>query len=481
MAPRVVAAVDLGASSGRVVAGLIEGDPTGRASVELVEIHRFPNQLVERDGHLRWPFEELHAEVLDGLARLGREYPQVESIGIDTWGVDYGLIGDDGSLLADPIAYRDPRTDGVVDTVHGWVSPEELYDINGVQFLPFTTIYQLVAEGRQPVLARAAHALLLPDLVAHRLTGVARTELTNASTTGLLDVRTRAWSRPLLDRLGLPPALFPPLEAPGARRGELRPDVAARLGLPARLAVTTVGSHDTASAVAAVPATSSEFAFISSGTWSLVGLELDSPVVTRESRAANFTNELGVGGRTRFLRNVGGLWLLEECLRVWSGGGTHRDYEQLVAEASAVPGGGPTIDVDEATFIAPGDMPARIRHAVASRGQAAPDAPAAIARCIFDSLARAYARTVAQAASLAGRDVRTVHIVGGGSRNSLLCQLTADACGLPVVAGPAEATALGNVVVQAQALGVLPGSLDAVRVSLARDPALHRYEPKPAW
>ncbi len=482
MSPRVVAAIDLGATSGRVVAGLVDLGDRG-ASIELVEIHRFPNELVERDGHLRWAFDELYAEVLVGLAELGRSYPNAESIGIDTWGVDYGLIGEDGRLLADPIAYRDPRTDAVIEHVHQLVSAEELYEINGLQFLPFTTLYQLMAERQGPHLEQAANALLLPDLLAHRLTGVARTELTNASTTGLLDVRTRAWSLLLIERLGVPPGLFPPIEAPGARRGELLPGIARRLGLRPGVAVITVASHDTASAVAAIPATSPDVAFISSGTWSLVGVELRAPVVTPQSRKANFTNEAGVDGRTRFLRNVGGLWLLEECLGAWSADGDRWDYETLVDAARSLPPGGPTVDVDDASFIAPGDMPARIRHAVESAGARLPgpvaalDSPAAFARCIFDSLAAAYSVAITQAAALSSRSVDTVHIVGGGSRNELLCQLTADACRRPVIAGPAEATALGNVIIQARALDARLQSLDEARTMLAADPAMRRFEP----
>jgi rhamnulokinase len=442
----VFAAVDIGASGGRVMAGVVEGD-----DVRLEAVHRFPNGVVEADGHLRWDLTRLYEHVLTGLAQV----PGAVSIGLDTWGVDYGLVDADGELLAEPIAYRDERTAAVIDGVHAVVPPEELYAANGLQFLPFTTIYQLAAEEQ---LERAEHALLLPDLLAFWLTGEQGSEVTNASTTGLLDVQTKQWSSELLDRLHIPTDLFPAVEAPGTVRGRTTEGTA----------VTTVGSHDTASAVVGVPATTDRFAYVASGTWSLVGLELEHPVVTDEARDANFTNETGVDGRTRFLRNVGGLWLLQECLREWR----RDDLTALLAEAGRLPAGGPTIDVDDPAWIPPADMPGRIAAAVGR-----PLDPVLTTRCIVDSLAAAYARTVHQAAALAGTTVEVVHIVGGGSQNDLLCRLTAKAAGLPVLAGPVEATALGNVVVQARAHGVLPPSLEGVRQRLAASTRSRRFEP----
>ena len=280
------------------MAGVVDGDRVG-----LETAHRFSNEVVERDGHLRWDATRLHREVLAGLSRV----PDVESVGIDTWGVDYGLLDADGALLAEPVAYRDDRTTKVIDEVHALVPPQELYAITGTQFLPFNTIYQLAAEQRGPLWSRAARAILLPDLFAFWLTGEQRSELTNASTTGLFDVHARQWSAALSDRLGLPENLFPPVEMPGEVRGRTASGAA----------VTTVGSHDTASAVVGVPATTGRFAYVCCGAWSLVGLELEGPVLSEEARRANFTNEAGLDGRIRFLRNVGGLWLLQECLREW--------------------------------------------------------------------------------------------------------------------------------------------------------------------
>jgi rhamnulokinase len=451
--PRVFAAVDLGASSGRVVAGVLEGD-----RMQLRQVERFPNGPVEHDGHLRWNLTRLYAHVVDGLRRV----PDAESVGIDAWGVDYGLLDRDGSLLAEPVAYRDGRTAEVVQDVHEQITPRELYHITGTQFLPFNTIYQIAAEQRGPLWRRAARAVLVPDLVAYWLTGELRTEITNASTTGLLNVGEATWSAELFGRLGIPADLFPPIEMPGAVRGTTSS------GLP----VVTVGSHDTASAVAGVPATTPHFAFISSGTWSLVGVELEEPVLTEEARRANFTNELGVEGRIRFLRNVGGLWLLEECVREWATG----PRSALLDEAERLAPGGPLIDPDDPSFIAPGGMATRIAEAAEGRSTAM--SPPAIVRCILDSLAMAYARTLDQAASFAGWEIDVVHIVGGGSRNRLLCQLTADAMGLPVLAGPTEATALGNLVVQACSRGACPSSLEAMRACIAASTDLKEYRPQ---
>ena len=448
----VFAAVDIGASGGRVMAGIVDEDDT----VRLEAVHRFPNAAAERDGHLRWSMSSLYLQVLAGLTRV----PDAQSIGIDTWGVDYGLLDADGNLLAEPISYRDGRTAGVIDDVHAIVGPDELFRINGLQFLPFNTIYQLAAEQRGSLWARTAHVVLLPDLVAYWLTGRLRTELTNASTTGLLDAHTHQWSTALTERLGIDAPLLPELQPPGRIRGRTDDDIL----------VTTVGSHDTASAVVGVPATTERFAFIASGTWSLVGLELARPILTDAARAANFTNEVGVDGRTRFLRNIGGLWLLQECTRAWA----IDDLDALIDAAARVPTSGPRIDVDDPRFIPPDRMPERIATA-AGRPTLT---QAETVRCILDSLAAAYARTVHEAANLAGHDVDVIHIVGGGSQNTLLCQLTADAAEIPVLAGPVEATALGNVLVQAHAHRSITSSLEAIRCRLAATTRLRRFDPR---
>ena len=471
MNPRVVAAIDLGASSGRVVAGVIEDDAS-----QLDAIHRFANEAVERDGHLRWDIATLWSEVLYGIGALARRYPQVESIGIDTWGVDYALLDSDGELLADPVSHRDSRTFGIAEEVHRLVSPDELYALNGLQFMPFTTLYQLAVDQRGPLWDRVAHVVLLPDLLAYWLTGQLRTERTNASTTGLLDVSTGDWSSELLALLGLSSRLFSSLQRPGEKSGVVHPHLCSQLGLQESTVVTTVGSHDTASAVAAVPATDPHFAFISCGTWSLVGIELPGPVVTPEAQEANFTNEAGVDGSTRFLRNLGGLWLLQECLRSWALKGLQLDLDALLAESAALPAQSLLIDVDHPGFIAPGDMPRRIAAAIEAEGGIPSPTPPQLVRIIIDSLASAYAQAIDQASLLADLQVERIHIVGGGSQNALLCQRTADFSGLPVIAGPVEATAFGNVMVQAQALGLFDGSLNEQRAA-AQSP-LHQYIPQ---
>jgi rhamnulokinase len=458
-----VAAVDLGASSGRVMTGRVD---TGTLTLE--EVHRFWNGPVRAGRTLYWDVLGIHRQLLAGLGRTG----PVDAIGIDSWAVDYGLLDRTGALLGNPVHYRDERTAGVADQVLSKVPAEELYAVTGLQQLPFNTIYQLVAEGTERLDA-AATMLMIPDLLGYWLTGVAGAEATNASTTQLYDVRARAWAIDLADRVGIPSRLLPPLRSAGTALGPLLPDVVAETRLPAGTPVIAVGSHDTASSVVAVPAADERFAYISSGTWSLVGLELDAPVLSEQARAENFTNEGGVDGRIRFLRNVMGLWLLQESMRSW---GTH-DLDGLLNAAAQAPAYQALIDPDHPDFLAPGNMPERIAERCRATGQPPPSEPAAMVRCILESLALAYRRTVREAQRLSGRAVDVVHVIGGGSRNALLCRLTAGACGLPVLAGPAEASALGNVLVQARALGVPLPDLEAMRSLVRATHELRRYEP----
>ncbi|NKZ08376.1 rhamnulokinase [Actinomadura latina] len=459
MSATTFAAVDLGASSGRVMAGRV-----GPGTLELEEIRRFPNRPVRVNGTLHWDILGLYGNVLDGL----RAVPAgAASAGIDSWAVDYGLLDANGALLGNPVHYRDARTDGVMDRVRADLGDDVLYRASGLQFLPFNTIYQLVADD----LSRAGTLLLIPDLLAFWLTGEIGAERTNASTTGLLDVRDGTWSQDLLGRLGLPAEILPELRDPGSVIGTLRPDVAAETGHGA-LPVTAVGSHDTASAVAAVPAATDRFGYISCGTWSLVGVELGAPVLTDASREANFTNEVGVDGTVRYLRNVMGLWLLQESLRTWGGPG----LAALLAEAARLPGLRSLIDPDDPEFLPPGDMPSRIAAHCRRRGYPEPSTRAETVRCIMDSLALAHRATLRQAAALSGAGVEVVHLVGGGSRNDLLCRLTADACGIPVVAGPVEATALGNVLAQARAHGAVKDLAES-RALVAATQDVRRYSP----
>ncbi|RAX16850.1 rhamnulokinase [Pseudarthrobacter sp. AG30] len=471
----VFAAVDIGASSGRVMLGRV----TPGAGVSLETVHRFPNGVVEIDGGLRWDFDALFAEVLAGLRAAATvasaQGETIASIGIDTWAVDYGLVTKAGRLVAQPFSYRDDRSRAAVAPVHAKLDPARLYATTGLQFLQFNTIYQLAAEQDLDGL----QALLIPDLIAFLLTGIRRTEATNASTTGLFDAVAGEWATEFFAPLGLRKDLFPPLIQPGETVGTLLPEIAAAVGLTQDTKVVAVGSHDTASAVAAVPAEKDAFAYISSGTWSLVGLELKHPVLTEAGREANFTNERGVDGTIRYLRNMGGLWLLSECQRTWALEGFRPELTALLTAAAALPAGGPEVNADDPYFIAPDNMPERIRAAVRRTGEVLPDDPAAITRCIMDSLASGYARTITAAERLAGRAVEVVHVVGGGSQNTLLCQLTANATGRPVIAGPVEATALGNVLVQARAAGAAAGGLPQLREIIATGTSLRRYEPAP--
>ncbi|MEU2436123.1 rhamnulokinase family protein [Streptomyces rubradiris] len=466
---KAYAAVDLGASSGRVMVGRVGPD-----SVELTEAHRFPNRPVRLPEGLRWDILALYGGVLDGLRAAGdRSGGRLASVGVDSWAVDYGLLDGAGALLGNPVHYRDARTEGVAEKVWATVPAAELYAATGIQYAPFNTLYQLTADRSTARFALAARVLLVPDLLTYWLTGEQGTELTNASTTQLVDPRTRTWAHGVADRLGIDLALFAPLRQPGDPAGTLRPEVLAETGLRGPVPVTAVGSHDTASAVVAVPATAERFAYICTGTWSLAGLELSAPVLTEESRAANFTNELGLDGTVRYLRNIMGLWLLQECVRAWG----EPDLGLLLRQAAAVPTLRSVVDAGDAAFLAPGRMPERIAGACRASGQPVPGSPAEVTRCILDSLALAHRRAVLDAARLADHPVDVVYLVGGGTRNALLCQLTADACGLPVVAGATEAAALGNVLVQARAHG-LAGDLPALRRLLTRTQPLTRYTPR---
>ncbi|MGW7066166.1 rhamnulokinase [Streptomyces sp. NPDC054855] len=469
--PHPFAAVDLGASSGRVMVA-----EAGPDTLTLQEAHRFPNRPVRTGATLHWDILSLYAGILDGLRAAGSAAP-LTSVGIDSWAVDYGLLDADRTLLGNPVHYRDTRTEGIAAQAWTTVPPTELYATTGIQYAPFNTLYQLIAARGTAQLATAEHLLLIPDLLTYWLTGELGTELTNASTTQLMDPGTGTWSHEVATRLGIDLALFPPLRRPGSPAGHLLPQVLQDAGLTSPTPVTTVASHDTASAVAAVPATSDNFAYICTGTWSLAGLELTAPIRTEESREANFTNELGIDGTVRYLRNIMGLWLLQECLRTWNTGAGASGLEALLLEAAAVPALRCLVGAADPAFLTPGNMPHRIADACRATGQPAPATPAETTRCILDSLALAHRRAIEDAQRLADRSVDVVHIVGGGARNALLCQLTADACGLPVIAGPAEAAALGNVLVQARSHGLVGDDRHEMRALLSRTQHLTRYEP----
>jgi len=464
-----VAAVDLGATSGRVMRAVIGPD-----RLELIEVARFPNGPVQRNNGLHWNIEALRGHVLAGLRSAFAADPAITSIGIDSWAVDYALMSGD-RMLGEPFHYRDGRTARGVAAVHALVPRDELYAASGLQHISFNTVFQLAADG--DALAEADRFLLIPDLVAYWLTGRLVAESTNASTTGLLDPHTGEWNDALITRVGLPRRIFAELVRPGDDLGGLTPSMAAELAAPAGVRVTAVGSHDTASAVVGVPMTRPDAAYISCGTWGLVGLELEHPVITDASREANFTNEGGVEGRVRFLHNVMGLWLLSETIRAWETESGPVDLGALLANAAHVAEAVPIFDASDERFMAPGNMPGRIAAILAEKGDAAPRSQAAMVRCILESLASAFADTVRTAGRLADREIGVIHLVGGGALNSLLCQLTADRAQLPVLAGPIEATAVGNVLVQARARG-LGGSLEQVRALVADAYPPQRYEPR---
>jgi rhamnulokinase len=449
-------AFDLGAESGRAILGTLDG-----ARLEIEELHRFANTPVRVFDALYWDTLRLWHEIQRGLAIAGRERRlQLDGIGIDTWGVDFALLGADGALADNPRHYRDARTNGVMEKVFETVPRAEVFAQTGIQFMQFNSLYQFYALklAGSPALAAARTLLFMPDLLNYWLTGVARAELTIASTSQFYDPRKRTWAYDLLDKLGLPTDILPEIVAPGTRLGLLLGSVAEAAALGA-VPVYATGCHDTASAVAAVPAEGSNWCYISSGTWSLMGAELDEPVINERVLAENLTNEIGAGGKVRFLKNIAGLWLLQECRRAWALSGTEYSYEELVRLAGEAGPARGRIDVD--AFLEPGDMPRKIEEHCRARGQRPPETPAEFTRTILESLAERYRQVLESLESLAGRRFDVIHIVGGGSRNALLNQLVAEATGRTVIAGPSEATAIGNVLIQAIGAGELAGLEEA--------------------
>ncbi|WP_193103629.1 rhamnulokinase family protein [Brachybacterium sp. FME24] len=496
--PCAVAAIDLGATSGRVMLGVLAG---GR--IELVQAHRFENRLRHRDGHLSWDIDALWAEIRHGLSEahdlaLVRGLGRLSSIGVDSWAVDYALIGPDaldpdgtpapgsGTRLGEVIAYRDDRTDGVAEAFAERVSRERQYELTGIAQQPFNTLYQLVADDRLTAAQAGSTLLMVPDLIGYLLTGQRRAEVTNASSTGMLTVEGHDWAEELLAAAGVDRSLLTPLIEPGERVGAVRPELAAELGI-GEVPVIAVGSHDTASAVLAVPAEDSSpggetLAYISSGTWSLIGLELPAAVPSPKALTAGFTYEGGVDGTVRFLKNVAGMWLVSESIRQWQEDGLEVDLEQLLADAAAGPAARARIDPTDPAFLPPGQMADRVIAAAqpldSAGGSPGLDSPAGVVRCILESLAATYREELTTACRLVDVPLPSrLHVVGGGSRNTLLNQLTADALGLEVVAGPMEATALGNVALQARSLGVMRADHGSIRALVRASVELESVTP----
>jgi rhamnulokinase len=475
---RKLLAFDLGAESGRGVLGLFDGQ-----HLQLEVIHRFANTPVRVLGALYWDVLNLYHEMLQTLRRCAAEHGALDSLGVDTWGVDFGLLGRDGTLLGNPHHYRDPHTEGVMEAALARVPRLEIYRQTGLQFMRFNTLFQLMAlqRDRSPLLDSAETLLLMPDLFHYFFTGLKVNELTNASTTQLLDPVSRKWAYGLVEQLGLPGKLLGTLVQPGTMLGPLRAGVASDTGINPAPVIATA-THDTAAAVAAVPATARSWAYISSGTWSLMGVELAAPLLTESALGYNFTNEGGYGGTVRFLKNIMGLWLVQECRRAWERAGTSHTYEQLMRLAEMAPPFLSLVNPNDECFILPTAMPAALADYCHRTGQPVPADVAATVRCALESLALAYRQVLDRLEELSGKRLETIHIVGGGSQNTLLCQLTADACNRPVLAGPVEATAIGNVLVQAIGLGLL-GSLADGREVVRRSFEVQEYTPKQpdAW
>lgn len=471
--PSSFAAVDLGASSGRVILGTVSKD-----SIKYDEVHRFGNGPVTRGDGLYWDIDLLKSNVMQGLSKLAQS--EVVSIGVDSWAVDYGLIDSAGKLIRDPRHYRDDRNLRGVAVVEAKISPEELYSQVGLQFLPFNSLYQLAVDQSEQsaLLDQSEKALLIPDLFNFWLCGAKVTERTNASTTGLLDPITKQWHSGLIKTLGLQGRLLGEVVSEGSILGGVNQETYAVSGLKTSTRVVTVGSHDTASAFVAVPSTKPGSLFISSGTWSLLGVEIAEPFLTEEARKANFTNEGGVDGRVRFLKNVTGLWLLQESVREWRATGKNHQITQLITQAESLPKRS-VIDVNHERFVTPGDMPQKIQETCRETGQWVPETEAEIVRTVLDSLVEKYVSVIAELEALTKTKIERIHIVGGGSQNDLLNQLTADATGLEVLAGPVEATAIGNLVVQARTAGVVSGTLEDLRSLIARNFEIKSFHPIP--
>lgn len=472
-------AVDLGAESGRVMLGTLTG---GR--LDLHEVHRFPNGPVTQGDSLRWDVERLFSEIDQGVGRaVSQAGGRIEGIGVDTWGVDFGLLDADGRLIERPYHYRDSRTDGMMERAFERLRKREFYEHTGIQFLQFNTVFQLFAmrQAGDPALERAKRLLFVADLVNWHLCGQSLAEYTLASTSQMMDMRTGHWSDAVLSALDLPAGILPDVVAPGTGIGELRPELARKLGIRP-LPVIAVAAHDTGSAVAAVPAQGERWGYLSSGTWSLLGVEVRAPVINNAAFEASFTNEGGVEGTFRLLKNIMGLWLVQECRRQWAAEGMSLNYDALTAMAQAAPAFAAVLDPCDDGFLAPGDMPRRINDYMSAHGRPHFQDRGAMLRAVLEGLALAYRAHVRNLESLVGHELDVLHVVGGGSQNDLLNQFTADASERPVVAGPVEATAIGNVLMQALATGRVY-SLDDARAAVRESFPTRRFEPadSAAW
>ncbi|MBQ7379401.1 MAG: rhamnulokinase [Clostridia bacterium] len=479
MAELKMLAIDLGASSGRGIVGSFDGE-----KLTLRENHRFSNDPMYVNGRFTWDILRIYFEIKNSITKTIIDGDDIASMGIDTWGVDYGMVDKNGRLMANPIHYRDTRTENVTDYVKNFVSPEEIYNITGIQAIDFNTLNQLAVEKRDNAegFDRADKILFIPDLLNYFLTGKMATEYTIASTGMILDASSRKISSELIAKLGIPESKFAPMVEPGTNLGALLPSITDEVGKN-RIQVYTTASHDTASAVIAVPATDKDFIYISSGTWSLMGAELDAPLINDATRAANLTNEGGAMGTIRFLKNIMGLWIIQESRRQWKREGKDYSFAQMEAWAKECTPFRSLINVDYKSFGTPGNMPEKIREYCRMTGQPVPESVGEIVRCIYESLALKYRYTVDTIGQLRGKPATMINVVGGGTKDKFLSQMTADACGIPVCAGPEEATAIGNLIMQCIAQGAIKDLAEAREV-VANSFEMKHYQPcteREAW
>ncbi len=467
-------AMDLGAESGRAIAGTLSGGKLG-----LKEIHRFPTGMLFFNGHYHWNIFRLYEEMVKGLEIYAKAFEgPPESLGVDTWGVDFTLLAKDGSFINLPYAYRDPRTENAMEQFFGLIPREEIYELTGIQFLPFNTLFQLysMVRDKSPALEIADKLLFIPDIFNYLLSGNISTEFSFATTSQLFNPRGNAWEPELFKKLGISMEIMNDIVQPGTISGELNPQLAERTGLK-NVSVTSVASHDTGSAIAAIPAEGKDWAYISSGTWSLMGIESPVPLITDKTLEYNLTNEGGINKTYRFLKNIMGLWLLQECKRVWSARGKEYSYQELTSMAGKAEPFRSLVDPDDQGFINPGDMPAAIRGYCEKTSQKIPREIPETVRCILESLALRYRQVAEQLREISGKPLKKLHIIGGGTHNQLLCQFAADATGMEVITGPSEATAAGNIMAQAMAKGYV-SSLDEIRKVIRNSFDMQVYRPE---
>ena len=466
-------AFDLGATSGRAIIGTVEGD---RLTSE--EVYRFPNAVKESDGKYYWDINSLFDHFKAALTKVAGMGVKIESIGIDTWGVDFGHVGEDGGIIGMPRAYRDPYTDGIPEEVFRIIPREELYSATGVQIMNFNTIFQLYAQGKEADsrLPETDKILFMPDLLAYMLTGKMVCEYTDASTSGIINPRERGFRKDLLERLGIDPSILLDITQPGTKVGVLKKEICEETGMEP-VPVIAVAGHDTASAIAAVPASDENFAYLSSGTWSLMGIESKDPIINDKSYEYNLTNEGGIEGTTRFLKNITGMWLLEQSRKTWEKEGRKYSYPEMVEMGRQALSFDSTIDPDDPRFAAPKDMDAEIKAALRESGQRVPENDSEMISCIYHSLVKKYKSVIAMLQDFASFKIGKLHIIGGGSANQLMNQLTADELGIPVVAGPVEGTAIGNIMIQAKAAGLVKDRWEMRRI-IGNSIQTTTYEPK---